>query len=164
MATIQSVVADTKLAATVQFAGPEASGEQKLLTALEPTAKTYTSSSTPPVTLFLAESIATTTTLDLTDFTDIEGAAKDGDGLQVQELRVQADSENTANVTIGPGDSDGYDMFGGDADVELPPGGILHMRFNDGLADIGTTSGVDATDVKVAVGASDSCTIEMAIG
>jgi len=165
MATLNQIIVKSEINPTVYFAGPELSGKSEVANNLNPHQKTYTSSSSPPGTLYLAEDVTLTGsgasdhTIDLTSFTDCEGVTKDGTGKQVQELRVIPDSGNSADIVVGDGDSNAYQLFDGN-DVPVPDGGFLHQRFNDGLADIAS----GAKNVKFSGTGGDSFTVEMVIG
>jgi hypothetical protein len=147
------------------MAGVEAKDQTLSPSALNPAAITYTTTSTPPVALYLAEqytgdSGTPTWTLDLTSFTDIEGVSQDATGKKVQEVRIQADADNSAIVVVEDGAANAYSLFGSGNDVNIPAGGLLHMRFSDELADV--SSG--AKNIKITLGHGDIVTVELAIG
>jgi len=138
--------------------------------ALNPADKTYSATTTPPGTKYAADSVslsgsgAATHTIDLTDLTDVEGIALTGQGLEVQEFRVQADSDNAAVIIVSGGDSDPYELFGSGNSMEVTPGGANQARFNDGLVTIDGTTAAIATDIKFAGSGGDSFSYEIIMG
>jgi hypothetical protein len=131
-----------------------------------PASQSFTSLTTVPGTQFYAKQItlASDEVIDLSSWTDTEGETKDSDGLKVQVFRAQCDDGNTGDITIQGGDSDPYELFGSGLSVEIPPGGSQINYFADQLADVGLTSGVTATDIKVSGTTGDVVDIEMVIG
>jgi len=125
-----------------------------------------TSSTTPPVTKHVAEEVdpagsgAATTTIDLTDFDDIEGETQDGTGLKVQILRVRTPSTNTGDVTIGPAGANPYQLFGTGTTVTLPPDSELLFRLTDELADVSVT----VKNVLISASGSDTAYVQMVLG
>lgn len=165
MSTLTKLVSTSSWNGTLTLAGPEVAAQTLSPTALNPAAVTYTATSTPPVALYFAEqytgdSGTPTWTIDLTAFTDVEGLTKDATGKKVQELRIQATSTNTAAVTVEDGATNAYSLFGSANDINIPAGGLLHMRFNDKLADVSAS----VKNIKVTLSHGDTVTIEMAIG
>lgn len=92
-----------------------------------PGAEQLSPDSTVPVTKYsgpeytLAGSGTATADIDLTDLEGSQGNI-DGTGLKVQGLRVQMALTNVDSITIGPGDSDAYELFGVGNELELSPG------------------------------------------
>jgi hypothetical protein len=101
-----------------------------------------------------------TQTIDLQALTDLEGVAQDGTGKKLQEIRVQADAANTAVINVAGAAVNPYILFGTGNDVDVPIGGLLHMRFNDKLPDVSNT----ASHIVFTGTAADSFSYEVVVG
>jgi hypothetical protein len=75
------------------------------------------------------------------DLYDLEGLQDNFSavGLRLQVLRLTHDTDNVGDVSIDPGVSSGYDLFGNDNGVTVPAGGRLTMEFEDGAPEVGPT-------------------------
>lgn len=96
--------------------------------------------STPPVSKVaefvqtLAEGVAT---IDLRALTGTNGASVDGNGLRPQVVRVKNLGAN--DLTIEPGASNGYDLFGASSVIVIPAGAHVQFFTNDGGVNIDAT-------------------------
>ena len=128
--------------------------------------KTLNSTSSPPVTKHCAVesdpsgSGASTENIDLTSFTDIEGQTQTGAGLKVQVLRIRTPSTNTANMTIGPGATNPYALFGTGVTVTFPPDSEMLFRWNDKLADVSAT----VKNILVSGSGDDTAYVQLILG
>ena len=103
------------------------------------TTKALTSGTTPPVTKIAASVQALTAgaaTIDLTNLLGVNGAVVDGTGLKVQILKIKNKAESANPISIAPGASNGYDIFGADFKVTLQPGQEATLYGNDATPDI----------------------------
>lgn len=108
-----------------------------------------TSSPTMPTTKAAYGSTAMSSgagTLDLTALSGTNGATVVGTGLKVQAFYFKNPTGNTGPITIEPGASNGYDIFGASGVVVLPVGADIAMCAPEGLADI--ASGVKNIDIS----------------
>lgn len=103
-------------------------------------------------------------TIDLTDLPGSQGNI-DGTGKKVQAIRVQG-AEGNGALTISPGASNPYNLFGAGNSVELPAGflGPMEFRYNDTLDDITDVSGVGSSQIDLAGTAGDEFNIEILLG
>ena len=166
MATVSRAILEHKLLPTLTLARPEDSAQNLVPNALNPATRSFTSSSDPPATQYFCKKItlASDETIDLSSWTDTEGYTKDSDGLKVQVFRAICHADNAADITIAGGDSDPYELFGSGNEADLVPDSEKLEYFADGLANVGVTSGVTATDIKVSGTAGDIVWIEMLSG
>jgi hypothetical protein len=101
-----------------------------------------TSLTTPPVTKvssFLAALTAGAKTIDLRTLTAAGGVALDGNGLKVQCVKINNPSTNTGALTVVPGASNGYNLFGATSKLVLNPGEYIEWVGYDALPDIDAT-------------------------
>ncbi len=167
MAYLTRAVSSLTIKPTMTLRNDATSGATVGPIALNPADKTYTPTSSPPGSEYAADDVTlvgSSWTIDLTDLTDIEGIAVDGSGLKVQEIRVQADSDNTAAITVAGGDADPYELFGAGGSVPVPPGGVIVMRFEDALDDILTGTGAGESDIKFSGTIGDKFSYEIIMG
>lgn len=80
-----------------------------------------------------------TLTIDLTDLDGLLEAAVDGTGLKVQTIVVRNPSSNNA-VTIAPGASNPYPLWGTGNSREVKPGARFGEYFADQLADVASNA------------------------
>ena len=170
MGTVTKIISTNTIKATVTQANDSTSGQQIVPTAHNPTDKTYNSTSTPPGTEYATDTVtltgsgAGTHTIDLTDLLDNERIAVTGEGLKVQEIRVQASANNSAAITIAAAASDGYELFGTGNEADVQIGALKFERFNDKLEDIGTVSAVTQTDITFSGTGGDEFSYELVMG
>lgn len=106
------------------------------------TSLTLNASSTPPATkcaYFLQALTAGAATIDMTSLTGTYGAAVTGAGLRPQIVKFKATSTNTGGITITPGASNGYDIFGASSSITLTAGQEVTLYRKDGGVDIDAT-------------------------
>lgn len=104
---------------------------------------TINASSSPAATLaatFEETLVDGAATIDLTDLIGTNDIAVDGSGLRVQALRFINKSTSDAVISIGEGESNGYDGFGSGFYLELPPNGNILVETQDGGTDISGTN------------------------
>jgi hypothetical protein len=172
MATIRSVSVENRAVVSYEMDGDPVDGQIVSGKAFNNGVASLTATSTPPVSMvyaaeitFAGSSSATDTqTIDLSDFADIEGVAKDGQGLRVQVLHVITDPDNIGDVTIAGGASDPYEMFGAGNEVDLPPGTDMQMKFTDELPTVSGDSATLATDIDLTGNGSDVVKVLIALG
>jgi hypothetical protein len=185
MATVDSVQVNIGLDFVLTGTGAALNGQTINLTALNEGPETLNSTSTPPVSQHYAKTLtclggATPVSIDLTALTDVEGAAFSGLGKKVQLLRVKTPTTNAGSVTLGPGETDGYELFGTSKSIDVPPGSQIVMYWNDELGDIGeeaagsgsgSSSGSGSgsasyagTTLEVTGALNDTITVELGIG
>jgi hypothetical protein len=156
--------ATAKAKETLSVNVPAAPAASRLVThSAWDTAKTLTSSSSPPVTLWAAAQVALAAgakTVDLTALVGTNNLAVDGTGLRVQIVRLRNPATNANPISIAKGASNGYDGLGANYKETLAPGAeVLHF-LNDAGSDISGTNknldlagtGVQALDVEIALG------------
>ena len=168
MSAVASVQVQSYLSVTETLDNAPEAGDSTTVTMNEwnQGQKNLTSSTTPPVTKHCAEEVdpsgsgASTATIDLTDFTDLEGESQDASGLKVQVLRVRTPSTNTGNVTIGPAGANPYQLFGTGTSVEFPPDSELNFQWNDTLADVSAT----VKNVLISASGSDTAYVQLVLG
>jgi len=165
MSSVSKLISTSSWNTTLALVGAEVAAQSLLPTALNPASITYLPTSTVPVSLYYAEEFTgdsgtPTWTIDLTSWTDVEGISKDATGKKVQEVRIQADSTNVAVVNVADGATNAYSLLGSGNDVDVKPGGMLHMRFDDELADVSAS----VKNIKITLGHGDVVTVELAIG
>jgi len=127
------------------------------------TAKSLTSGTTPPVTkmaAFVQALTAGAATIDLSSLTGVNGATVDGTGLKVQILKIKNKAESANPMSIAPGASNGYDIFGADFKITLQPGQEATLYSNDASPDIGAE---DKT-LDLAGTAEQECEISIVMG
>lgn len=73
--------------------------------------------------------------IDLTNLPGLQGSFS-GAGLKVRYLRLGNPASNEGPVTIGPGDSNAYDLFGNLAEMVIPVGGRLTFEPYDGAPEV----------------------------
>lgn len=82
-------------------------------------------------------------TLDLTDLPGVSEVSQNCTGLKVQTLIINNPADNAA-LTISPGASNPYPLFGTGNDLVVPPGATMAFSFVDQLADVsGTVKTID---------------------
>jgi hypothetical protein len=165
MASVQRLTVKSEWGLTLELDGDAVDGQTLSPTHLNPVTQVYTPTSNPPASIYYADEFTgdsgtPTFSIDLTALTDVEGVSQDGTDLKLRELRIQTGADNSGVVTIGPGDSNGYDFAGTDVDVEVQAGGMLQLRFGDGLDDISET----AKTLTLALSHGDTCSVELIIG
>jgi hypothetical protein len=179
MSTVNQITSKQLWDISLAGSGPGMAGQKIVPTALNPTAVQYSpTSNVPPVSgmptappveqyvplAFVGDSGTPSFTIDLTAVEDVEGFPYDGTGKKVREIRIQADKDNSAAAAVDPGDSDPYELFGSSG-IEVQPGGLVLMRFGDGLTAItDPASGTGATTLKVTLSHGDVLTVELLIG
>ena len=131
-----------------------------------PGAEQLSPDSTVPVTKYSGPEYTIAASKVEIDLTDLEGSQGniDGTGLKVQGLRVQMASTNTDPITIGPGDSDAYELFGVGNELELSPGARVDFFFNETLWDVMGTSGTDPKNIKLTGTDDDVAKVELLLG
>jgi hypothetical protein len=170
MATLTQLQLKNQVKATHSLTGAGVAGATLAAEALDPGTHTLNSSTTVPASGYhaaeytLAGSGAASTTIDLTALDDIEGATITAAGKKVQMVRLQAQDTNVDVITVAGGDSDPYELFGAGNSVDIQPGQEVYLYFPDVLPDIGTTSGVTATDIKISGTGGDVLNVEIGIG
>lgn len=124
---------------------------------------TLTSSSTPPVTKHAASQtalVAGTKTLDLTALIGTNGATVDGTGLKVQGFLATNPSTNANSITIEPGATNPYNLFGSAFKIILQPGETFAWKGNDVAPDVTslqkniklTGTGTQALNLEIVMG------------
>jgi len=106
------------------------------------TAQSLTGSTTPPVTKVAAAVVALDAgakTIDLAALTGTNGVTVNGTGLKVQVLKFKNKSDSANEMSIEPGESDGYDLGGSDMKVTMQPGQEVTIYGNDASPDIGAS-------------------------
>lgn len=106
------------------------------------TAQSLTGSTTPPVTKVAAAVVplvAGAKTIDLTALTGTNGVTVNGTGLKVQILKFKNKSDSANEMSIEPGETNGYDLGGSDMKVTLQPGQEVTLYGNDASPDIGAS-------------------------
>ena len=138
MSTLSQARLKISLQAVETLANPAADGVNVNLDELDQGTRTLNSSSTPAATKHHAETItiAGTQTVDLTSLSDVEGTAIDGTGLKVQAVRMIADADNAAAITVAPGASNPYPLFGTSNEVDLAAGAEICHYSPEGLPDV----------------------------
>jgi len=155
--TVTKVESESKISATLTLGGVGVATRTVMADVLNPTKVTYTSTSTPAGTVHYAGTLTipssgtAATTLDLTALTDAEGNTYSTAGLTLQEIRFQAASDNSGDITVQEGDSDPYYLGSTGTVLVMPPGTLAHLRLGDTGQWIGTYSGAQATDIKIPV-------------
>lgn len=107
---------------------------------------TLNGTSTPPLTMVSYQVYTLTAgaaTIDLTAVKGVNDVDQDATGLKVQTLIVYNPSSNA--ITISPGASNGYALFGSGNDIEIPPGGRMQFYFKNSTPDV--ASGVKEIDL-----------------
>lgn len=163
MANFDEIKTGSTVKAVAVLQGTGTSGQVLRPNQLNPDEITYGPATSPPADQYEDDEQTITggaNTADLTDLTDLEGTAMDGTGRKLQEIRVQCPSSNTAVVVVSAGDSNGLDLFGSGNSVEVVQGGLLVMRFNDKLDDIGASD----KDIKFAGTNGDTYQTEYVLG
>ena len=136
--------------------------------ALNPAPVQLSPTTTPPVTKYSADAVTLdgggAATIDLTDLPGLQ-AAIDGTGLKVQLMRIQGATGNGA-LTISPGASNGYELFGAGNDIEYPAGCTrpFKFEFDDKLVDIDSGSGAGEYTIDLAGTVGDVFNIEFLLG
>jgi hypothetical protein len=113
-----------------------------LAEALNAGTRTYTPGTDPAATAYYGGTVAFPGTgtgaasdvvLDLTALEDVEGNTISSAGLSVIEVRLQhsAENDNDLPITVAPGDSSWYALFGSGNSVSLSPGDSVHARLLD---------------------------------
>lgn len=147
---------------------PAADGEYVTSKAFNRGSQSLGPSSTPPVTTLSADTWvldeAGEATIDLTDCPGTQGNVG-GTGLKVQAIRIHGGADNGA-LTVSPGASNPYALFGAGNSIELPAGfiGPLEVRFDDTLDDITDVSGVGASQIDLVGTPGDEFKIEILMG
>jgi len=101
------------------------------------TSTTLGAATTPPATEAYSATLALvagTLTIDLTALTAFNGRTLDATGLKLQAIKLNVLGAN--ELTVAPGASNGYPLFGGTNEVDLPAGSEILLFFNDGLPDV----------------------------
>ena len=102
---------------------------------------TYSSTTTPPVTKSVVNTVALVAgakTIDLTALTGINGGAVAFTGLKVQFAKFRNPSTNTGAITIQAGASNAYNMLGASWKVILQTGDEFTWKGSDdsGVPDV----------------------------
>lgn len=100
--------------------------------------------STPAVSKVAAfvQALSTgTATIDLTSLEGTNGATVNGDGLAVQALKVNNLGDNA--LTIEPGSSNPYNLFGSSSVLDIPAGGEILMYANGNAPSIASGSAAE---------------------
>lgn len=108
---------------------------------------TLNGSSTPPLTMVSYQVYTLSggaATIDLTAVLGVNDVAQDATGLKVQTMIVYNPSSNA--ITIAPGASNAYALFGSGNSIEVPPGGRQQFYFADGTPDV--AAGVKEIDLS----------------
>lgn len=172
MADVVSVRSEIKIISQETCESALVSGESHSPTAFQNAASTDKADGTGSVVvaqhygeeITLAGSGAASETIALNSWTDWEGEAKDSTGKKVQIVHAFAPATNSGDVTLGPAAVDGYQLFGPLHSIDIPPGSEVYMRVPEGLADVGTLSGVTETDLLVSGLGGDVLELELLIG
>lgn len=104
--------------------------------------KSLSASTTPPATKTAYFSQAMTdgaATIDLTGLPGTNAGVVSLSGLKVQSLLLENPSTNANAISIEPGASNGYDIFGSDFKVTLQPGQSALFYGNDATPDVGSS-------------------------
>lgn len=132
-------------------------------------ARTLSSSTTIPVTIY-SEAEWTldeygAATIDLTDAPGTQENV-DGTGLKVQFVRIRGQSADNGVLSISPGASNPYNVFGAGNSADYPAGCTVpwHLEFGDTLDDVTDVSGVGASQIDLAGTAGDVFEIEIGLG
>lgn len=99
-------------------------------------ATTFTGTTSVPVANVASDKLALTAGAATIDLTAVPGSVSTQDltGLKVQWIMLH--NSGTAVMTISPGATNPYPLFGTGNSVELPAGGRLMMFFNETLPDV----------------------------
>lgn len=119
-----------------------------------------TSSTTPPITRTSPTTQTMTGAAVTIDLTALPSSQDDinGTGKKVNLFHVRNRGANA--ITIAPGASNGYELFGAGKDFVLPAGGELTLKFNDNLADIDATH----KNIELTGTAADQCDLLIGLG
>jgi hypothetical protein len=123
------------------------------------TAHVLSAGSTPPVTKVAA--FVATLTSNLAALVGTNGATVVGTGLKVQAIKLQADAENGAVITITKGASNGYGLVGAGTSIALLPGQECVIYGNDATPDVASDARV--LDL-VGTGSSDHLHVTIVLG
>jgi hypothetical protein len=122
-----------------------AAGAKVTHSGFDKTNLTLNGSSTPPISMASYQIYALSggaATIDLTALLGVNDVAQDATGLKVQTLILENVSDNA--ITISPGSSNPYPLFGSGNDLVVPPGAVMQFFWNDELADVsGTVCEID---------------------
>lgn len=94
--------------------------------------------------------------IDLTALLGVNDVSQDATGLKVQTLIVDNPSSNP--ITLSPGASNPYALFGAGNDLVVPAGAVMSFYFADQLADVGASaktidlSGTGTDTIKIGFG------------
>lgn len=164
---VASVTAASTINSVETLQGLPGGDEQVNLTT-NPATKAYSQSSTPPAKYRFFKSVTLdgsgAATLDLTALAGIQDAI-DATGLKMQWFRIWGVTGN-ALVTISPGASNPYAMFGAGNDLVYPAACTrpFHFEFDDQSPTITDVSGVGASQIDFAGTASDVFSIDIGLG
>lgn len=114
---------------------------------------------TPPLSMVSYQIYALSSgsaTIDLTALDGVNDVNQDGTGLKVQTLIVYNPSANV--ITIAPGASNGYALFGSGNSIDVEPGARMQFFFNDKTPDV--AAGVKEIDLS----GTDTDTIQLGFG
>jgi hypothetical protein len=98
---------------------------------------------TPPATKATSFELTLTSgaaTIDLTALPSVYNATVDGTGLRVQLVKLKAPATNGNAVTIVPGASNGYNLFGATSKITLQPGEQVEFLGIDLQPEIGNSA------------------------
>lgn len=115
---------------------------------------------TPAASIDSSQSLTGTQTLDLTALATAKGTT-DCTGKKLRALQLKNRSTNTGKLTIGPGVSNPYPLFGTGITVDVQLDGHLLLWFGDGLAAVAAgvktititpNNGADVFDIQLILG------------
>jgi hypothetical protein len=168
--SLTSVQTISTIKATHSLENAPTAGQALVAEQLNAGTRTYTSGTSPAATAYhgsLVEFPGTGTgaaadvVVDLTALEDIEGNAITATGLSVVEVRLQrsAATENDSTVTVAPGDTNGYALFGAGNSISLEPGDSIHARLLSS-----PSIGASCKNIKFSGDAGSSVSVEFILG
>lgn len=127
------------------------------------TTTTLDGTTTPAVTKEASLALALSSgsiTLDLTAIADANGGTVDGTGLKVQTIKLANPADNNGAITIVPGASNAYNLFGSAFSLTIPVGGEILAYLPEGTPDIAsgakeidiTGTGTDPLNIQITMG------------
>lgn len=98
--------------------------------------RTITPTPTTVVSIFRKTMSGGAATIDFTALPTTNGATVDATGLKLQVAMFTVPSTNANGVNIGPGASNGYDIWGASNDITLAPNNTNCTYFADASPDV----------------------------
>lgn len=166
MATLDSIRINEEVTAVLTLEAPQVEGQQVNTNSLNTSNRTLDDTTSPAVTKYGCVDVtlgASATEIDLTALADIEGNSQNCTGLKVQGMRVITDPDNDGNVTVGPGDTNGYDIFtngGSAAGIDFEPDSDVLHRWNEQKPDVSASDKI----IKISGTEGDIASIEVWLG